>query len=78
MTPGTVDFQRGSQAPGTMNQAPTGADEATLIRWDMNNQQAQLDSLADAFKLNGGKLGGLPAEVLVSDTPTEGDPRPAK
>jgi NitT/TauT family transport system substrate-binding protein len=37
---------------------PTGADEATLIKWDMNNQQAQLDSLADAFKLNGGKLWG--------------------
>jgi NitT/TauT family transport system substrate-binding protein len=37
---------------------PTGADEATLIKWDMNNQQAQLDSLADAYKLNGGKLWG--------------------
>src|SRR5215471_7641679 len=37
---------------------PTGADEATLIRWDMNNQQAQLDSLSDAYKLNGGKLWG--------------------
>jgi NitT/TauT family transport system substrate-binding protein len=37
---------------------PTGADEATLIKWDMNNQQAQLDSLADAFKINGGKLWG--------------------
>jgi NitT/TauT family transport system substrate-binding protein len=37
---------------------PTGADEATLIKWDMNNQQAELDSLADAYKLNGGKLWG--------------------
>jgi NitT/TauT family transport system substrate-binding protein len=37
---------------------PTGADEATLIRWDMNNQQAQLDSLSDGYKLNGGKLWG--------------------
>jgi NitT/TauT family transport system substrate-binding protein len=37
---------------------PTGADDATLIKWDMNNQQAQLDSLADGFKLNGGKLWG--------------------
>jgi len=37
---------------------PTGADEATLIKWDMNNQQAQLDSLIDGFKLNGGKLWG--------------------
>lgn len=37
---------------------PSGADEATLIKWDMNTQQAQLDSLEDAFKLNGGKLWG--------------------
>jgi NitT/TauT family transport system substrate-binding protein len=37
---------------------PTGADEATLIRWDMNNQQAQLDSLSDGYKVNGGKLWG--------------------
>src|SRR6516165_6943217 len=37
---------------------PTGADEATLIKWDINNQRAQLDSLADGFKLNGGKLWG--------------------
>jgi len=35
---------------------PTGADEATLIKWDLNNLQGQLDSLSDAFKLNGGKL----------------------
>jgi NitT/TauT family transport system substrate-binding protein len=37
---------------------PTGADEATLVRWDSNNQQAQLDSLRDGFALNGGKLWG--------------------
>jgi NitT/TauT family transport system substrate-binding protein len=37
---------------------PSGADEATLIKWDMNNQQVELDSLAEAFKLNGGKLWG--------------------
>jgi NitT/TauT family transport system substrate-binding protein len=37
---------------------PSGADEATLIKWDLNTQQAQLDSLADSFKLNGGKLWG--------------------
>ncbi|MGI4802280.1 MAG: ABC transporter substrate-binding protein [Janthinobacterium lividum] len=37
---------------------PTGADEATLARWDLNTQQAQLDSLKDAFALNGGKLWG--------------------
>jgi len=37
---------------------PSGADEATLIKWDMNAQAAQLDSLADGFKLGGGKLWG--------------------
>ncbi|MBV8836910.1 MAG: ABC transporter substrate-binding protein [Alphaproteobacteria bacterium] len=37
---------------------PSGADEATLIKWDLNAQQAQLDSLADGFKLGGGKLWG--------------------
>jgi NitT/TauT family transport system substrate-binding protein len=37
---------------------PTGADEATLIKWDLNTQQGQLDSLADGFNLNGGKLWG--------------------
>jgi NitT/TauT family transport system substrate-binding protein len=37
---------------------PSGADEATLMRWDLNNQQAQLDSMRDAFKLNGGKQWG--------------------
>jgi NitT/TauT family transport system substrate-binding protein len=37
---------------------PSGADEATLIKWDLNTQQGQLDSLADDFKVNGGKLWG--------------------
>jgi NitT/TauT family transport system substrate-binding protein len=37
---------------------PSGADEATLMRWDLNNQRAQLDSMQDAFKLNGGKEWG--------------------
>ncbi|MFC0407138.1 ABC transporter substrate-binding protein [Roseomonas elaeocarpi] len=37
---------------------PTGADPETLVRWDLNTQQAQLDSLKDAFTLNGGKLWG--------------------
>jgi NitT/TauT family transport system substrate-binding protein len=37
---------------------PSGADEATLVKWDLNNQQAQLDSMQEAFKLNGGKLWG--------------------
>jgi NitT/TauT family transport system substrate-binding protein len=37
---------------------PSGADEATLIKWDLNTQQAQLDSLAEGFKLGGGKYWG--------------------
>jgi NitT/TauT family transport system substrate-binding protein len=37
---------------------PSGAYEATLVKWDLNNQRAQLDSLQEAFKLNGGKLWG--------------------
>lgn len=37
---------------------PSGADEATVMRWDLNNQKAQLDSLEEAFRLNGGKLWG--------------------
>ena len=37
---------------------PSGADEATLVKWDLNNQRAQLDSMQEAFKLNGGKLWG--------------------
>lgn len=37
---------------------PTGADEATLMKWDLNNINAQLASLSDAFKLNGGKYWG--------------------
>jgi NitT/TauT family transport system substrate-binding protein len=37
---------------------PSGADEATSVRWDLNNQRAQLDSMEDAFKLNGGKSWG--------------------
>lgn len=37
---------------------PSGADEATLVKWDMNNLKAQLDTLKDAFEQNGGKLWG--------------------
>ena len=40
------------------NTRPSGADEATLIKWDLNNQKAQTDSMKDAFELNGGKLWG--------------------
>ncbi|MGQ0655567.1 MAG: ABC transporter substrate-binding protein [Betaproteobacteria bacterium] len=37
---------------------PSGADEATLARRDLNNQKAQMDSMKDAFEMNGGKLWG--------------------
>jgi NitT/TauT family transport system substrate-binding protein len=37
---------------------PTGADEATLIRWDDNNLRMQLIAMRGAFDLNGGKLWG--------------------
>ncbi|MBL8702200.1 MAG: ABC transporter substrate-binding protein [Alphaproteobacteria bacterium] len=37
---------------------PTGADEATLARWDLNNLNAQLDSMRAAHAMNGGKLWG--------------------
>jgi len=37
---------------------PSGADEATLHKWDLNNQRAQLDSMQEAFHLNGGKQWG--------------------
>lgn len=39
---------------------PSGADEATLLKWDLNAQQAQLDSLAEGFKLGGSKFWGQP------------------
>jgi NitT/TauT family transport system substrate-binding protein len=41
------------------NTKPSGVDDATAARYDMNNQKAQLDSMTDAFKMNGGKLVGL-------------------
>lgn len=37
---------------------PTGADDATLARWDLNNLNAQLDSMKAAHAMNGGKLWG--------------------
>lgn len=41
------------------NTKPGGApDEATAARWDLNNQKAQLDSMKDAFEMNGAKLWG--------------------
>jgi NitT/TauT family transport system substrate-binding protein len=43
------------------NTKPTGADEATLRRWDLNNLNAQLDTLRSAYKVFGnGKLWGEP------------------
>lgn len=40
------------------NTKPSGADDVTIAKWDMNNLKAQLDSMEDAFKMNGGKLWG--------------------
>jgi NitT/TauT family transport system substrate-binding protein len=40
------------------NNRPTGADQATLIRWDMNNLRLQMVAMRGAFDLNGGKLWG--------------------
>ena len=40
------------------NTKPTGVDDTTAARFDMNNQKAQLDSMTDAFQMNGGKLVG--------------------
>ncbi len=37
---------------------PTGADEPTLIRWDLNNLEAQLNSMRSAHAMNGGRLWG--------------------
>ncbi|PZW44904.1 NitT/TauT family transport system substrate-binding protein [Humitalea rosea] len=37
---------------------PTGADDATLARWDLNNLEAQLASMRAAQAMNGGKLWG--------------------
>jgi NitT/TauT family transport system substrate-binding protein len=37
---------------------PTGADDATLARWDLNNLNAQLQSMKAAHAMNGGKLWG--------------------
>ena len=37
---------------------PTGADPETLVKWDTALLNAQLDTLRDAFKMNGGKLIG--------------------
>lgn len=37
---------------------PTGADDATLAKWDLKLLQAQLESMDDAYKMNGGKYIG--------------------
>jgi NitT/TauT family transport system substrate-binding protein len=41
------------------NTKPSGVDDVTAARYDMNNQKAQVDSMIDAYKMNGGKLVGL-------------------
>jgi NitT/TauT family transport system substrate-binding protein len=40
------------------NTKPSGADEATLAKWDLNNLKAQLDAMKDAHAMNGGRLWG--------------------
>ena len=40
------------------NTKPSGADEATLIKYDMNNLGKQLSAMRGAFEMNGGKLWG--------------------
>ncbi len=49
---------------------PKGADEATLLSWDLNNINAQLNSLSAGFELNGGKEWGAtdPAGVARLQT----------
>jgi NitT/TauT family transport system substrate-binding protein len=37
---------------------PTGADEATLVRWDMNNLRMQMIAMTGAFTINGGTYWG--------------------
>lgn len=37
---------------------PTGADEATLVKWDLALLQSQLESMQAAFTMNGGQLIG--------------------
>ncbi|AJE46849.1 ABC transporter substrate-binding protein [Celeribacter indicus] len=37
---------------------PTGADEETLLAWDLNNINAQLATLKAGFELNGGEIWG--------------------
>jgi len=40
------------------NTKPTGADEPTLAKWDNALLASQLETMADAYKMNGGKLIG--------------------
>jgi len=37
---------------------PTGAEEATLVKWDLALLQTSLDSMTSAYDMNGGKLIG--------------------
>ena len=45
---------------------PTGADEATLIKWDLNAQQAQLDCLRKVSSSGEANSGSTKCELLRS------------
>jgi NitT/TauT family transport system substrate-binding protein len=40
------------------NSKPTGADEATLVRWDTNNLRMQIAAIKGSFTINGGMYWG--------------------
>jgi NitT/TauT family transport system substrate-binding protein len=52
------DCQRRLQWAAYPSSKPTGVDEATAIKWDMNTLRMQLVAMNAAFELNGGKLWG--------------------
>ena len=52
------DCQRRLHWAAYPSSKPTGTDEATAIKWDMNTLRLQLIAMNGAFELNGGKLWG--------------------
>jgi NitT/TauT family transport system substrate-binding protein len=59
---------------------PTGADEATLARWDLALLQTQLETMADAQTMNGGKLIGAMSPAAygrMQDVMLQGRPHQA-
>jgi NitT/TauT family transport system substrate-binding protein len=52
------DCQRRLHWAAYPSSKPTGVDEATAARWDLNNLRLQLVAMQGAFDLNGGKLWG--------------------